>query len=74
MTAPFTGAAGSIEKQDQALDSCRVAVAQGLPPIERHGIVPDDKIAIFEVAPVHRLVGVWQGPGTILQLSRRPRP
>jgi hypothetical protein len=41
-------------------------------PAERH-LIPDDKIALFVVPPVHRLVGHWQGPGTIAQM-RRWRP
>jgi hypothetical protein len=44
---------------------------QALPPIERHEPIPMDKIALFEVAPVHRLVGTWQGPGTIAGLRSR---
>jgi hypothetical protein len=44
-----------------------------IPPRERHDPIADDKRSLFEVAPVHRLAGVWQGPGTIAEL-RRGRP
>jgi hypothetical protein len=36
-----------------------------VPPIERHDPIPTDKLIVFELAPVHRLVGTWQGPGKI---------
>jgi hypothetical protein len=74
MTAPVKGAAGSITEHHRELkDSCRRAVAQGLPPLERH-IIPDDKRILFAVAPVHRLVGTWQGPGSIAEMRQRARP
>jgi hypothetical protein len=73
-TAPVRGAAGSIENSTRSSDSCCAAVVQTLPPREVHDPIADDKIALFEVAQVRRLVGVWQGPGSIAQLSRGARP
>jgi hypothetical protein len=45
------------------------AASRQLSPLERH-VVPDDKLVLFELAPVHRLAGTWQGPGTLAQLRR----
>jgi hypothetical protein len=75
-TAPRVwGAAGSYPDQERdRLNSCCAAVVQDLPPRELHDPSPDDKRALFEVAQVHRLVGTWQGPGSIAQLSQRARP
>ena len=41
------------------------------PPRERHDPLADDKRALFELAPVHRLAGTWQGPGRICDLRRQ---
>jgi hypothetical protein len=60
------GAAASALEQEIVAENTNTALSpQGLPPIERHAPIPTDKIALFELAPVRRLVGTWQGPGTI---------
>jgi hypothetical protein len=62
MSAP-AGRAGA-DRSDQEVDrpeSIRSARApQAVPPIERHEPIPMDKIALFEVAPVHRLARISQ--------------
>jgi hypothetical protein len=75
ITAPQKGAAGSYSGQDcYHPNSRRRAVAQALPPLERYEPhLADDKVVLFEVAPVHLLAGTWQGPGAIADLSRRGR-
>jgi hypothetical protein len=44
---------------------------QPVPPLERHDPIPTDKIAVFELAPVRRLVGTWQGPGSIREMRAK---
>jgi hypothetical protein len=43
-------------------------------PREVHDPLPTDELALFEVAPVHRLAGHVQGPGVLGELLRRGRP
>jgi hypothetical protein len=40
------------------------------PPCEHHDLLADDKSVFFEVVPLHRLAGTWQGPGRICDLRR----
>jgi hypothetical protein len=67
-------AADALERETGADDTPPARSAQALPPRELHDPIAADKLVLFEVAPVHRLVGTWQGPGRISELSRRPRP
>jgi hypothetical protein len=62
-------AAIAWEEQIVAEDSPRRSARQEQ-PVERHWPIPTDKVIWFELAPVHRLVGTWQGPGTIERLRR----
>jgi hypothetical protein len=64
-------AVSSLAKTSTAEDTATAPAPQGLPPIERHDPIPTDKIALFELAPVRRLVGTWQGPGTIKDMRAR---
>jgi hypothetical protein len=68
-----TPAAASLRSSSAASHSVPAACAQALPPREHHDPVADDKLALFALPQVHRLVGTWQGPGTIAELSRRAR-
>jgi hypothetical protein len=43
-------------------------------PLEHHHPLADDKLVLFELAPVHRLIGHVQGPGVLGDLLRRGRP
>jgi hypothetical protein len=65
------GAAQDRMDDDAAPASTTLAASQARPPRERHNPIPTDKIALFAVAPVARLAGVWQGPGSIASLRRR---
>jgi hypothetical protein len=59
------------ETTDAAFHSLQRPQTQAEQPIERHKPLPDDKVALFALPAIHRLVGTWQGPGTITQLRRR---
>jgi len=73
MSAPAWGAgADRIGGSDRGYPTVTAQPVQPVPPLERHDI-PHDKLVLFEVAPVRRLVGTWQGPGSIAELSRRAR-
>jgi hypothetical protein len=68
---PGVAVISSWEKQTIAAeDSPHRAALQDPPPREHHHPLPDDKLVLFELPAVWRLVGVWQGPGTIAQLRR----
>jgi hypothetical protein len=69
-----TPAAATLDNTSAEFNSRPAAVAQDVPPREHHDPIADDKLVLFEVAPLRRLVGVWQGPGTIAELSRMARP
>jgi hypothetical protein len=67
------GAALVVRKQLDAAQDSRILGRSQACPVERHDPLPDEKLTLFGVPQAHRLVGTWQGPGTIAQL-RRARP
>jgi hypothetical protein len=46
----------SLDEKIAAETTDSAPAPQDLPPIERHDPIPTDKIALFELAPVRRLV------------------
>jgi hypothetical protein len=75
MSAPASGAGADrrFGGYDRRHPTAAAPRPQLVPPIERHDPIAHDKLVTFEVAPVHRLIGTWQGPGTIFEFSRRAR-
>jgi hypothetical protein len=74
MSAPASGAGAdrwSDQDNDVPFNTRSARPPQSVPPRERHDPIPTDKIALFEVAPVRRLVGTWQGPGTIREMRAK---
>jgi hypothetical protein len=63
--------ASEQQEQEQLFISAAPSEPQDLPPLERHWPLADDKLALFEIAPVHRLAGRWQGPGRIREMRGR---
>ena len=76
MTRASRGGLALDAVEDLDGSSTSVSPADKQQPLEDYGrFLPTDKLALHEIAPVHRLAGHVQGPGrlgALLRAGRRP--